>query len=408
MSDRLVLPASDRLAVQGGRPTLPTDRKHFVWPPISAQTTRVVETQLHRSISLYDRSGVIAELEGEFARYHGRKHALLTSSGTAALHSAFVGAGLGPGDEIICPAYTFYATITPIFFTGAVPVLVECRADGNIDPAAVERAITPRTKAIIVTHLWGLPCEMDRLSGIAAHHRLVLLEDGSHAHGAEFNRRKVGTFGAAAAFSLQGQKSVTGGEGGVLLTDNDEVFYRALLLGHYNKRCKAEIPREHPLARYATTGMGLKLRIHPLAAAIAQQQFADLENVLAGRQRWAEHMIAELSGLPGIGMPEVPAGSRHTWYGFILQYRAAELGGLSIDRFCEALAAEGCQQLDRPGSTCPLNLLPLFQSPEALFPAYRDRLRYAPGDFPHAEEVYRNSLKLPMWHREEDAPIVDG
>lgn len=397
---------SKTLAIFGGSKTIDVNRKHFVWPPITETTRRIVLKQMDKSISIYNRSGIIEKLETAFVKYHNRKYALLTNSGTSALHSLFVGANLEPGNEILCPAYTFYATITPIFFTGAVPVLVDCREDGNIDPDKIENHITNNTKAIIVTHMWGRPCEMDKISAIADAYDLILLEDASHAHGALYKEKKVGSFGHASAFSLQGQKTVTGGEGGILLTDCHDTFYRALLLGHYNKRCKIEIPPDHPLYKFATTGMGLKLRIHPIAAAIAHEQFLNLEMVLAGRQRIAKIIMKGLRDLPGLKMPSSDNDIEHAWYAFIIQYDSSKLDGLPIDRFYEALLAEGCTELDRPGSTCPLNYHPLFQDPTELFPAYKGKVSYGKGDFPIAEKFHENSLKLPVWHDSTNEDIV--
>lgn len=395
-----------KLAIHGGEKTVSLSRVHYTWPPLSEETRMAVLKQLEESISLYDRSGIIERLETRLAHYHQTKHALLTSSGTAALHSIFVAAGLQPGDEVICPSYTFFATVTPLFSIGATPVLADCREDGNIDPDDIERRITENTKAIVVTHMWGLPCHMNQIVEIAQRHNLLLLEDASHAHGATYKGKKVGTFGQASAFSLQAQKTLTGGEGGFLLTDNDEMFYRALLLGHYNKRCKNEIPQTHPLYQYATTGMGLKLRIHPIAAAIANQQFDNLEKVLSGRRRTAQMMSAEFAKLPGIKVPSIPEGVESSWYAFVMQYKAEELEGLPIHRFFEALVAEGCQELDRPGSTCPLNYHLLFQNPAALFPHYQGRVSYRRGDFPAAEKFHENALKLPVWHDPSDEEIV--
>jgi|CXWL01.1.fsa_nt_gi dTDP-4-amino-4,6-dideoxygalactose transaminase len=395
-----------KLAIYGGEKVIDHNRPHYIWPALSEETTVEVLKQLKESISLYDRSGIIERLETRLSHYHQAKHALLTSSGTAALHSVFVAAGLQSGDEVICPAYTFFATITPLFFTGAIPVLADCREDGNIDPDDIERRITKNTRAIVVTHMWGLPCAMDRVVEIAQSHNLLLLEDASHAHGATYKGKKVGTFGHASAFSLQAQKTLTGGEGGFLLTDIDEMFYRALLLGHYNKRCKSEIPKVHPLYQYATTGMGLKLRIHPVAAAIANQQFDNLEKVLSARRNIARMMCVEFAKLPGIEVPSIPTSIEPSWYAFIMQYKAEELDGLPIHRFYEALLAEGCQELDRPGSTCPLNYHPLFQNPEMLFPHYRGRISYRKGDFPVAEKFHESTLKLPVWHNSNDEEIV--
>jgi len=397
-----------KLAINGGEKAIKINGPHYIWPPITERTRKAVLKQLEESISIYDKSGIIKELEDRFARYHGKKYALLTNSGTSALYSMYVGADLKEGDEVICPAYTFFATVTPLFFTGAVPVLADCRDDGNIDPQDIERKITDNTKAIVVTHMWGIPCDMDPIVEIAKKHDLMLFEDASHAHGATYKGKKVGTFGDASAFSLQAQKTLTGGEGGILLTDNDEIFYRALLLGHYNKRCKKEIPTNYPLYQYAVTGMGLKLRIHPIAAAIANEQFDNLESVLEGRRKFARKMIKELKDLPGIKVPEVPEDIEPSWYAFVLQYKPEELGGLPIEKFYEALYAEGCIEIDRPGSTCPLNYHPLFQNPELLFSRYKGKISYKKGDFPNAERFHEHSLKLPVWHDPKDKEIVDS
>src|SRR3989344_9387912 len=156
-----------KLAINGGEKAVNLDRQHYVWPPITERTKKAVLKQLEESISIYDRSGIIERLEDKFAHYHGKNHALLTNSGTSALHSMFVGANLRGGDEVICPAYTFFATVTPLFFTGAIPVLADCKEDGNIDPDDIEKRITENTKGIIVTHMWGIPCDMDPILEIA-------------------------------------------------------------------------------------------------------------------------------------------------------------------------------------------------------------------------------------------------
>lgn len=399
---------SSRLAVRGGPRAIAQQDPHFVWPEISADTHEAVARQLDESVSIYNRSGVVERLENRLQSHHARRRALLTNSGTAALHSMFVACGLGAGDEVICPAYTFFATVTPLLHTGAVPVLADAGPDGNVDPEDVERRITPRTRAIVVTHVWGVPCDMGRLVEIAQRHDLMLLEDGSHAHGSTFQGRLVGTFGRASAFSLQGQKPLTGGEGGFLLTDDDDVYFRSLLFGHYNKRCKDEIPAEHPLRRFHVTGMGLKLRVHPLGAAIALQQYDRLDAVLDGRRRVAARLDAGLRGLAGLRIPVVDDRSSPSWYGYVMQYRSEELGGLPISRFHEAMIAEGASELDRPGSTCPLNLLALFQEPEVLFPSYAGVFRYGPGDFPAAERFHSRALKLPVWHDAKDDALVDA
>lgn len=399
---------SSSLALLGGTPAVTAPGPHFSWPPLTEDTTKAVVDQLSAGISTYNRSGVIAELEDALAAYHGVRHALPTSSGTAALYSMYTAVGIGPGMEIIVPAYTFFATVTPLLHLGAVPVLADCDEQGNLDPADVAERITGRTAAIVVRHMWGTPADVHCLRRLADDRGLVLLEDGSHAHGASVDGQKVGTFGRAAAFSMNGPKPLSAGEGGFLLTDDEEVYYRALLHGQYNKRCRAELPPDHELYRYAVTGMGLKHRIHPVAARIALDQLPHLDEYLEGREKIVSHVCQQLSTLPGVATPWIGASMRSSWYGLILQYRSDQLGGLPIERFHQALQAEGCDEVDRPGSTCPLNLLPLFQQPGPLFPEPDGKLAYAPGDLPRAEAFHRSTLKLPVWRRQADMPLVDS
>jgi dTDP-4-amino-4,6-dideoxygalactose transaminase len=399
---------TSKLAMLGGSPTISAPGPHFSWPPLDDRTDLRVLAQLQRSISIYDRSGVIAELETALQDYFGVQHAVLTSSGTAALHSTYAAAGIGPGDEVIVPAYTFLATVTPLLHLDAIPVLADCDETGNLSVSDVAARITPKTTAIMATHLWGIPADLTALRAVADEYNLLLLEDGSHAHGAAVAGQKVGSVGNIAAFSMNGPKPLSAGEGGFVLTDDDEVYYRLLLHGHYNKRCKTEIPPSHPLHRFAVTGMGLKFRIHPLAAAIALVQLLDLDDYLVGRAEIAQVLGDELSDVEGISVPQLADDVRPAWYGYPVIYDPDELNDLSIERFYEALHAEGLVEVDRPGSTCPLNLLPLFQDPRPLFPWHpnANQIRYEPGQFPVAERLHARTLKLPVWHREQDIALT--
>ncbi|MFE2291316.1 DegT/DnrJ/EryC1/StrS family aminotransferase [Streptomyces sp. NPDC059452] len=397
------------LALLGGEPTVTADGPHFEWPPMDDATEQKVLAQLRTAISVPDRSGIVAEFEDALQDYFHVRHAVTFSSGTSALHAAYFGAGIVPGDEVIVPAWTFHATASPMFHLGAVPVLCETGPDGNIDPARVEELITPRTRALMVTHLWGRPAAMPTLRRITDTHGMALLEDGSHAHGATHSGRKVGTFGLAGAFSLNGPKPLSGGEGGFVLTDDDTTYYRLLTFAHYNRRAKSEIPESHPLALYTTTGAGLKLRIHPLAAALAHDQLGHLDARLAGRAEIARYLMAEFADIPGLDVIPMPDGVIPSWYGLTLAYRPDELGGLNIERFHQALLAEGATEFDRPGSTCPMNLLPLYQNPTLLFPGNSyGRSHYQTGDFPVAELAHAHTIKLPVWHREQDLPLAAG
>lgn len=317
-------------------------------------------------------------------------------------------ARIKPGDEVIVPAWTFHATASPLFHLRAVPVLCETRPDGNIDPNRIEELITPRTRAVMVTHLWGKPADMTDIVAVANAHDLAVLEDGSHAHGASIAGQKVGTFGLASAFSLNGPKPLSGGEGGFVLTDDDDTYHRIITFAHYNKRARTEIPEGHPLARCAVTGAGLKLRIHPLAAAIAHDQLGRLDGYLVGRAEIARYLTGQLTRIPGLDVTEMPEGVIPSWYGLTVTYRPDELGGLPIERFHQALIAEGATEFDRPGSTCPMNQLPLYQQSTPLFPGHPySQRRYKPGDFPVAERAHAHTIKLPVWHRERDLEVAE-
>ena len=207
------------LALFGGTPTV-TESIDFVWPPITAADVGVVTRLLERGeISYYGREGEVEALENAFGAYVGVPHALACSSGTAALHSAYFGLGLGAGDEVIAPTFTFLSTVMPLFVVNATPVLVDCEPDtGNIDPDAIEAAITPRTRAVVVVHINGHPCDMERIVDICRRRDLRLVEDASHAHGAVHGTTRVGRFGDVSVFSLQGAKLTAAGQGGLLLT----------------------------------------------------------------------------------------------------------------------------------------------------------------------------------------------
>ncbi|WP_328687432.1 DegT/DnrJ/EryC1/StrS family aminotransferase [Streptomyces caniferus] len=396
------------LALLGGTPAVTDAGPHFTWPPIDDTTRMKVVSQLDSAVSIPGRSGIVADLEDALQDYFGVRHAITTSSGTAALHATYWAARIRPGNEVIVPAWTFHATASPLFQLGAVPVLCETRPDGNIDPSRAAELITPRTRAIVVTHLWGKPAEMTDLTTLARDRDLDLLEDGSHAHGASHGGQKVGTFGLAGAFSLNGPKPLSGGEGGFVLTDDDDIYYRVLTFAHYNKRARNEIPEGHPFARYAVTGAGLKLRIHPLAAALAHDQLSRLDAYLAGREAIAAYLTRELGQIPGLEVSSMPDGVKPSWYALTATYRPDQLGGLPVDRFHAALVAEGATEFDRPGSTRPLNQLPLYQHPSHLFPGYPNtRSRYREGDFPVAEKAHTHTIKLPVWHREQDLKLAE-
>jgi dTDP-4-amino-4,6-dideoxygalactose transaminase len=232
--------------------------------------------------------------EGEFASYCGVKHALLTSSGTSALLIALLGCGIRPGDEVIVPAYTFIATYSSIIFAGGVPVLAEVDESLTIDPQDIERRITPKTRAILPVHMLGNPCRMDEISAIAKKRGLLVIEDACQALGGSYKNRKLGCIGHAGAFSLNVFKTITAGDGGIFVSNDDGIYERAFGAhdqGHKPMRAGVEVGNRSIL--------GLNFRANELTAAVALAQFRKLDPLLAmlrAKKKRFKEAIAEASG----------------------------------------------------------------------------------------------------------------
>lgn len=348
---------------------------------------------------------MVAEFEDAWSGAHDLPYSLVTNSGTAALHSAFYGIGLGPGDEVLCPSYTFFATSASLFQLGALPVLADCRPDGSFAPETAAGLVTERTKAVVITHMWGLPCDMDAMVAFTEEHGLALVEDCSHAHGATYRGRAVGTFGAAAAWSLQTQKLVAAGEGGVLATRSREVYDRAQLLGHFNKRAMKEMDPQGPLYPYSVTGLGLKYRAHPLGVAFAVGQIAELPSWIKGKQAFAEEiagLFTRIAGVTPLTLSTPERTSAH--YALLFDVDPDWVPG-GRDRLVAACNAEGLDDVDIPKATSPLHTLHLFRHPMSPVTTY-DRACVR-TEFPVAERLAARTFKIsvpcaPAGFEEED------
>ncbi|MCX2926046.1 DegT/DnrJ/EryC1/StrS family aminotransferase [Streptomyces sp. NEAU-W12] len=382
----------------------------YPWPKRRSEWSERVGRQLESGkLSIYDRSGVVAEFEDAWSAAQGTPYSLVTNSGTAALHSAFYGIGLGPGDEVLCPAYTFFATAAPVFQLGALPVLVDCLPDGSFDTEAASALVTRRTKAIVITHMWGLPCDMDAVVAFAEKYGLDLIEDCSHAHGATYRGRPVGTFGAAAAWSMQTQKLIAAGEGGVMTTRSREVYDRAQLLGHFNKRAMKEMDPEGPLYAYSVTGLGLKYRAHPLGIAFAVGQVAELASWVKGKQDFAEEIARLFSRIEGITPLTLSTSERiSAHYALLLEVDPDRVQG-GRDWLVKACNAEGLEDIDVPKATSPLHTLHLFQNPISPVTTYDGSCIRA--GFPVADRLAARTFKIsvpcaPAGFEQEDAQYL--
>lgn len=234
-------------------------------------------------------------LEQEFARYCGSAHCVASASGTSSLLMALSAIGLAPGDEVIVPAYTFVASYSAIAFAGGIPVLAEIDESLTLDPADVERRITPRTKAIMPVHMLGNPCDMDGIMGVARRHGLPVVEDACQANGATYHGRRVGTIGAIGAFSLNIFKTISCGDGGLLVSDDRELYERAFAFhdqGHAPNRAGVEVGHRHTL--------GLNFRMNELTAAVALAQLRKLDRLVATLRAKKRRFRQEIGEIPGM------------------------------------------------------------------------------------------------------------
>jgi dTDP-4-amino-4,6-dideoxygalactose transaminase len=304
----------DTLALFGGSPVLRAE-DHGRWPQVTEADKKAVIEVLDRGLLSGMYAPATRAFEADFAAYVGAKHALLTHCGTSALQLAVAAAGVGAGDEVIVPAYTFIATAFACLQEGAIPIFADVdEKTGLIDPAGVEAAISPRTRAIMPVHVHGCPADLDKLSAIAKKHDLLLLEDAAQAHGATFGGKPVGALFTAGGFSLQSSKNLSAGEGGVLVTNDDRVAEQAIRLRTFGQDVLADDARHFDPARPLDGHRGLEsLRIgsmyrgNEMMAAFARSQLARLPELTARGQRHFQALSRSLSELPGVAMQRIPA-----------------------------------------------------------------------------------------------------
>jgi len=287
-----------------------------------------------------DGSKIVGKFEKAFAQMTGSRYALAMNNGTATLHSGYVAVGVGPGSEVITPAYTWHAPSTPILQCCATPIF--CDVDPytlNADPDDIERKITERTKAISVVHVWGNPCEMDRIMDIADRHNIPVVEDCSHAHGAVYKGKAIGTWGAVGCFSLNSKKAVDGGEAGVAVTDDPRLFDNMLILGHFGRVKNGQAAETFDIGDMS---LGHKYRPHQCAMHLAM---ASLKRLPGLNKRCAKAwgwLCDELEGVAGIRPQKLlPGAVRGGYQAFVLIYDGADLGGPSREDFVKAVRKEG-------------------------------------------------------------------
>ena len=340
---------SETLAINGGSPV--RTESFPSWPIFGKEEQAALSRVLNSGKWGKLDGDEVARFERRFAEYHQTTHGIAVVNGTVSLRIAMMAAGIEAGDEVIVPPYTFLATATAVVEANATPVFVDIDLDTfNIDPKAIEAAITDRTRAIIPVHVGGLPADMDAIMDIADRHGLIVIEDSAHAHGAEYKSRRVGSIGHMGSFSFQSSKNFTSGEGGIITTGDDKLAAKCRAI-HNCGRTEGCLWYEHHM-------ISGNYRLGEFQGAILNAQFDRFDEQATHRDRNAKYLVEQLSKLSGI-YPQVSGNdcTRHGCHLFLFRLNPTELG-VSREVFLKAIEAEGIPAYE--GYVLPLYRQPLF------------------------------------------------
>ena len=308
------------------------------WPVFDQTEEKALLDTLHTGQWFRGSGKAVAHFEDAYEKLTGAKHCLATASGTAALYTALGALDVGPGDEVIIPPYTFVATYNVVVLNYALPVFVDSDLETfQIDAAKIESALTPQTKAILPVHLGGSPADLDQILAVADKHKVPVIEDACQAHLAEWRGRKVGTFGLAGCFSFQASKNLNSGEGGAVLT-NDDQFSEAAYAFHYQG-----IARRVRGSSFTYGGTrGSNLRLSEFQGSLLVAQMTRVVEQTQRRTENATYLSKLLSEIPGIKPAKLyePA-TRSAYHLYMFRYDGAQFAGLTRGKFMEALQAEG-------------------------------------------------------------------
>jgi len=409
---------ADKLAILGGKPTVTIKNPERWRRPIEKEMALIRKLMEDGALSGAGR-GFPREFEEQFGDYVGAKYCLTLDHGSTALTSAFYAVGVGPGDEIIVPTVGYLGTYGGALHMGARPVF--CEIDPKtllIDPRDAEMRITERTRAIVAIHYRGNVCDMDALMDVGRRHGVAIVEDAAHAHGAEWDGTKIGSVGDIAGFSLQGcnpgGKPASGGEGGVVTTNQRELYERQLIYCHLHRAGIKDELTNPAYRMFEPEVLGLKWRAHPLALAIAKVSLDTLDERIEKSAGYRERVFDALMKLPGLELSHSYGKARRVqlYGGLMIIYHPEQLGGLSTERFVEAAKAEGAP-IRGPGFNHLQHLKPLYRRGFDLWgrgrgplggefmglPPYR---LYREGDFPISEELHKRVFTIPCYTEPQD------
>ncbi len=327
----------------------------------------------------------IDEFEQRFSKYCGAKHGIACSNGTVAIHLALASLGIKAGDEVIIPTFTMIATVNPVTYTGAKPVLVDSEPETwNIDPSKIEKKITPKTKAIMVMHTYGHPCDMGPLQEIADKHDLYLLEDAAEAHGAEYKGERVGGLSDAGCFSFYANKIITTGEGGMVVTNDDKIAEMARLLRDQAFEKK----------RFLHRHVGFNYRMTNLQAAVGAGQMDLIDESVETRRRNAMTYNSFLKNVEGITLPPEATWAKNVYWMYTVLIE--DSFGMGRDELMVFLKEKG---VDTRSAFYPVHIQPVYEN------------QYKGEKYPVAEDLGRKGINLPsgnMLTKEQIKTVCDA
>jgi len=396
------------LALLGGTKAVTVQPKEN-WPVPVDRIKEAVCRMIDEGVWSQSGTGLPLELEKRFGEFIGTDYCLLHHNGTAALWSAYYAVGVRRGDEVLHPCYTWICSISPAVHMGARPVFCEIDPETLlIDPEDMEKRITPRTRAVSIVHLYGHVCDMDAIMDVARRHKLWVIEDASHCHGAEWDGKKAGSIGDVGCFSMQGGppggKPLPGGEAGLVTTNDRRLYERMLLFCHLNRSGVAQELTDPIYKAMAPTNLGLKFRAHPWAVAAALVLFDSLEYRNERKLAYIKKIYKALEGIKGIDPVKILPKSKPAGFygGMHMLFRPVELKGLPVERLLEALRAEGMDMGHRGYELT--HRLKLFAEGFDIYgdggPLTGDYPRYPQGSLPVSEEVHNRILGMPAFIQE--------
>tara|TARA_B110001454_G_scaffold165855_1_gene155674 strand:- start:5080 stop:6357 length:1278 start_codon:yes stop_codon:yes gene_type:complete len=330
----------------------------------------------------------IQEFEKKFAKYIGIKFAVAFNSATSALHAAIASVGVNPGKEVIVPPYTFTSTATSTLMNNSIPVFSDVKDDTYcLDPSKLSNVISPLTQAIIPVHLFGHPCDMDEIMKIAHKNKLKVIEDCAQAPGSLYKNKKVGTIGDCGIFSFQETKNIMTGEGGMLVTDNEEIATLARMVRNHGEVMLPTLKKR----TYKSEILGWGYRMTEMEAALGIVQLSKLNKMNQERIKLTKYLTKKINSIDGLKHTKYE-NVKHVYYVYAFSYDGEKIG-IDRDKFCEALKAEGIPC--NAGYVKPLYLNPLYTERRTFaFKHYKGNTKYEKGICPIAESLYEKSVVL--------------